>query len=165
MTRDPPATTTIFATSAITAAKMRTICPIPSGAGLIVPVSYPMEETVSHTTEIQTQVKDLDAVRAACKRLALPGPTMGTYRLFDGRVATGLAVKLPEWTYPAVFDGKGNCAYDTFGGRWGDEAHLKRFTQAYAVAKATMEARKKGYRVAEQTMANGTIRLLVSGVR
>ena len=47
------------------------------------------------------QVRDAEAVRAACARLNLPLPVAGTTRLFSGSVI-GLAVQLPGWSYPAV---------------------------------------------------------------
>jgi hypothetical protein len=123
-----------------------------------------MEGTVSHTATITTQVKDLEAMRAACVRLKLPMPELGKHQLFDGTVATGYAVKLPNWVYPAVVDvTTGKVSYDTFGERWGKQADLDGFIQRYAVIKSTMELRKKGYRVTETQQADGSIRLVAGG--
>lgn len=44
---------------------------------------------------------------------------------------------------------------------WGDPQHLDRFLQAYAVARATQEARKKGLLVTEQTLQDGSVRLQI----
>lgn len=119
---------------------------------------------MSHTATITTQVKDPEAIKAACKRLQLPTPEFGKHTLYDGTVATGWAVMLTGWVYPVVFDTTtGKAAYDTFGGRWGDEAHLNRFTQAYAVAKSTMALKAKGYRVTEQQQKDGSVRLVATG--
>jgi hypothetical protein len=49
---------------------------------------------VSHIDSIKTEVRDPEAVAAACRRLGPPGPVHGTARLFEG-AAEGLLVKLP----------------------------------------------------------------------
>lgn len=41
--------------------------------------------------------------------------------------------------------------------------NFNRFTQAYAVAKATIEARKRGFIVTRKPQANGTVQLVVTG--
>ena len=77
-------------------------------------------------------------------RLSLPIPKQGTAKLFSGE-ATGLLVQLPGWEYPAVIDTlTGSISYDNFEGSWGDQQHLSKFLQMYAVEKAKLEARKKG---------------------
>jgi hypothetical protein len=116
---------------------------------------------MSHIVQIQTQVKDAAAVRAACQRLGLPAPVQGKVRLFSGEV-TGLAVQLPDWVYPVVVDlPTGEIKMDDFGGRWGDQKHLDRLIQAYAVEKCRIEARKRGHVCTEQTLADGSIKLVV----
>lgn len=83
-------------------------------------------------------------------------------KLFSGE-ATGLAVQLPDWRYPVVCDlSTGKAQYDNYGGKWGDQKELDRFMQAYAVEKAKLEARRKGYSVTERTLPNGNITLEVS---
>jgi hypothetical protein len=92
---------------------------------------------MSHIVEIQTQIKDPEAIRAACRRLQLPEPTHGTARLFSGQ-ATGTIVQLPGWQYPVVCDtATGQLKYDNFNGHWGEQAHLDRFLQMYAVEKGS----------------------------
>jgi Protein of unknown function (DUF1257) len=116
---------------------------------------------VSHIVTITTEVRDSMAVAAACRRLALPEPVHGTATLFSGE-ATGLLVKLPRWLYPVCIDiATGTMKFDNYAGSWGDQEHLDRFMQAYAVEKAAIEARRKGYTVTEQTLADGSIRLSV----
>ena len=116
---------------------------------------------MSHIVAIKTEIRDAAAVRAACQRLGLVPPTEGTTRLFSGEV-TGLAVKLPGWEYPVVADiGSGTLKYDNFGGRWGDQKHLDAFLQAYAVCKATIEARRRGHGVVEHALADGSIKLTI----
>jgi hypothetical protein len=116
---------------------------------------------VSHTVTIKTRVTDPRAVEAACKRLGLATPTEGTANLFGGE-ATGLLVQLPDWQYPVVIDtATGAAYYDNFQGHWGEQEHLDRFLQMYAIEKARLEARKKGYGVVEQALTDGSIMLRI----
>ena len=116
---------------------------------------------MSHLVTIKTEVRDAAAVRAACQRLALPAPMQGITKLFSGE-ATGLAVQLPGWIYPVVCDtASGQVKFDNFGERWGDQQHLDRFLQAYAVCKATIEARRKGHSVQEEKLADGAVKLTI----
>jgi hypothetical protein len=118
---------------------------------------------MSHIVEIQTEVRDPAAVAAACQRLGLPEPVHGTAKLFEGEAA-GWLVKLPGWLYPIVIDtATASVRFDNYGGSWGAAEQLDHFLQAYGVAMAAIEARKKGLSVAEQTLADGSI-LVTIGV-
>jgi hypothetical protein len=116
---------------------------------------------LSHIVEIQTQIKDAVAARAACRRLALPEPVQGKHELYSGEVE-GLALKLPGWRFPAVADlATGQIKFDNFNGHWGDQKHLDHFLQAYAVEKVKIEGRRKGHMVSETSLADGSIKLTV----
>ena len=116
---------------------------------------------MSHIVTVKTEVRDAAAVRAACKRLGLTEPIHGTAKLFSGQ-AEGLIVQLPAWQYPIVCDvTTGQVRYDNFGGRWGKLEHLDRFQQAYAVEMCRTQARKKGHSMTEQTLPDGSIKLVV----
>lgn len=117
---------------------------------------------MSHIVSIQTKVHDPAAVVAACRRLDLAEPRPGKAELYSGE-ALGLIVQLPGWQYPAVIDTlTGQIRYDNFEGHWGDPQHLDRFLQAYAVEKAKLEARKKGFSVSEQALEDGSIRVQIT---
>jgi hypothetical protein len=117
---------------------------------------------VSHIVSITTEVRDSQAVAAACRRLGLPGPLAGTTTLFSGEAA-GLLVRLPGWLYPAVFDlATGQVRFDNYDGHWGDPKHLDSFIQHYAVEKARLEARKRGHDVVEQALPDGSIKLTIT---
>ena len=58
---------------------------------------------MSHVVQIKTQVRDVVAARAGCRRLGLPEPVVEKVKLFSESVH-GLAVRLRDWRYPAVFD-------------------------------------------------------------
>jgi len=116
---------------------------------------------LSHVVTIKTEVHDHSAVSAACRRLELPPPILGTAQLFSGEAA-GLIVRLTDWTYPVVIDTTtGQVRYDNYNGAWGDQSHLDRFLQIYAVEKARIEARKKGHLITEQSLADGSIKLTI----
>lgn len=116
---------------------------------------------MSHIVTVKMEIRDAAAVRAACQRLKLPQPVHGTSKLFSGEV-TGLAVELPDWRYPAVCDTTtGQVHYDNYNGRWGDQEHLDRFLQGYAVEKARIESRKRGNTLTEQTLPDGSIKVTI----
>jgi hypothetical protein len=116
---------------------------------------------VSHIVSIKTEVRDPEAVTAACRRFGLTEPVQGVARLFEGE-ATGLLVKLPGWLYPVVCDtANGTVRFDNYGGSWGDPAQLDRFLQGYAVEKACIEARKRGHSVVEQALPDGSVKLTI----
>lgn len=119
------------------------------------------ERSVSHIVTIKTEIRDVEAIRAACGRLKLAEPQQGVFRLFAGE-ATGIGVQLPGWQYPVVCNvATGQVQFDHFQGRWGDPVHLDKLLQAYAVEKAKLEARRRGHTVMEQTLADGSIRLAI----
>jgi len=116
---------------------------------------------LSHIVEIKTEIRDEQAIRAACVRLQLAAPEHKTVRLFNA-TATGLCVQLPAWNYPLVCNLQtGQVQYDNYGGNWGEQKHLNSFLQAYSVEKARIEARKKGHRVSEAKLEDGSIRVTV----
>ncbi len=117
---------------------------------------------MSHIVSIKTELRDAVAVFAACERLGLQEPFQTTARFYIGE-ATGLAVKLPGWLYLAVVDtATGHISYDNFEGQWGEKKHLDAFVQAYAVCKATIEARKRGHSVHEMSLPDGSVKLTIS---
>ena len=116
---------------------------------------------MSHVVEIKTEVRDEQAVRAACVRLQLAPPEQKAVLLFSA-TARGLCVQLPGWNYPVVCNLQtGQVQYDNYGGHWGGQKHLNSFLQAYAVEKAKIEARKKGHSCSETRLEDGSIRVTI----
>ncbi len=116
---------------------------------------------MSHIVQIQTEVRDPVAIRAACERLQLPQPIFGETQLFISKAA-GWAVQLPDWRYPVVCDvNTAKLAFDNFEGRWGGPQQLDYFLQSYAVEKTKLEARKRGHSVQEQPLEDGSIKLTI----
>ena len=92
---------------------------------------------MSHIVSVKAEIRDIAAIRAACRRLNIDQPEEGTFALFSGQ-ATGVAVKLPDWVYPVVCDtATGDVKFDNYNGRWGDQKELDRLLQAYAVEKSS----------------------------
>ena len=120
---------------------------------------------MSHLVSIKAQMNDAVALAAACRRLGLAEPVRETVQLFSGQ-ATGLAVRLPNWQYPVVVDvEKGEVHFDDYNGAWGEMSAMERLQQSYAVEKARLEARRKGFAVHETTLQDGSIKLqIVEGV-
>ena len=116
---------------------------------------------MSHVVEIKTEVRDEQAIRAACVRLQLAPPEHKTVTLFSA-TAAGLCLQLPGWQYPVVCNlQSGSVQYDNYKGAWGKQAELNRFLQGYAVEKAKIEARKKGHSCSESHLDDGSIRITV----
>ena len=115
---------------------------------------------MSHTVTVKSLITDLAAIQAACHRLKLPQPIQGEVRLFD-RIAQGVGVQLDGWRFPVCIEADGNLLFDNFGGFWGIPEKLDQFQQAYAVCKATLEARRQGFTCQESVMADGSICLNV----
>ena len=114
---------------------------------------------MSHIVTIKTQIRDPAALASACRRLGLQPPVEGEAKLFTRR-ATGWVVHLPGWRYPVVIDtASAQVRYDNFNGRWGEQAQLDRLLQAYAVEKASLEARRSGHAVTERQLGDGSIQL------
>lgn len=117
---------------------------------------------MSHIVQIQTEIRDPAAIRAACGRLSLPEPVFGETQLFSSS-AVGWAVRLPEWRYPVVCDvTTAKIAFDNFEGHWGEQKELDRFLQGYSVEKARIEARRQGHTVREEQLADGSIRVQIA---
>ena len=122
---------------------------------------------MSHTTTIKTQFKDEAMIIKTCKELGIDVPIRGKHKLFDGKtIDDGLAVKLKGWSYPVVINTKsGEAFFDNYGGSWGEQVHLDKFTHHYAVNKAESEARRLGYMVTRQPAKNGGLNLTVTGFK
>ena len=119
---------------------------------------------MSHIVTIETEVRDVGALRTACRRLGLTDPALETTRLFSGE-ARGYCVRLPGWRYPVVCDVEnGRVQFDNFEGRWGEQCELDRLMQAYAVENAKTEARRTGHTITEQQLADGSVKLTINVV-
>lgn len=117
---------------------------------------------MSHIVQIKTEVRDEQAVIAACARLGLEAPKKDKFKVYAVE-RTGLGVMLPGWNYPVVCNTEtGEVDFDNYNGSWGKQEELDKFLQAYAVEKALYEAQKNGYSVYEETLDDGSIKLNIT---
>ncbi len=125
---------------------------------------------MSHFTTIQTQIKDIAALREACRELGV--------ELIENAVARGYGSNNQKGEYVIRLKGPYDIAVNrqqdgTFGltTDWYDDHVEKevgtsygRLLQLYGVHKARIEAQRKGYTVRRQTLGDGAIKLTIGGV-
>lgn len=124
---------------------------------------------MSHFTTINTQIKDMHALEAACKELGLSLFTNTDARGYNEQMGHGdyviklkgpydIAVNLqPDNTYGLTTDWWNGHVEKEVGAKFG------KLLQLYGVHKATAEAKKKGLSVLRQPQKNGAIKLVVIG--
>lgn len=103
---------------------------------------------MSHTMNITLELKDHDALIAACDRLGCPLLLHGTHHLFASD-EIGVGVMLQDWRYPVIVKDNGTVAYDNYNGAWGDMSRLNELKAYYGIEKAKIEARRAGHSVYE----------------
>lgn len=130
---------------------------------------------MSHIVSVQVVVQDLAAVEAACRELGLTFMRGQTTQKYYGGTSTCVhAIKVPgtDWEIGLLNSktGKGfELAYDNYGSRGQAIATrlgngLEKLKQAYGVCKASIEAKARGWMVSKQTLGNGSVKLVLTGV-
>jgi hypothetical protein len=140
-----------------------------------------MEVRMSHLVTIKTEIKDLAAVGAACRRLgwtlkegqstyAWFGESVGDYPLPEGLTVADLgkcdhSIGVPGAEYEIGLVKRGQRLMPVWdfwrsGGLSKDTGN--QLAQAYAVEKTKAAARNQGHLVTETTMPDGKIRLTLS---
>ena len=123
---------------------------------------------MSHFTSIQTQIKDLEALRAACGELDLALLADAMARGFAGAAQHGDYVIQLKGPFDIAAnrqpDGTFGLATDWWDGHVEKEVgpNYGRLLQLYAVHKATREARKRGLTVQRTQHSDGSIKLSLS---
>ena len=125
---------------------------------------------MSHFATIETQIRDIAALKTACAELGLDINENAVARGYAGNTRSGeyvirlkgpydIAVnKTPDGTYGLTTDWWAGHVEKEVGKNYG------RLLQLYGVHKAQIEARKKGYTTRRQTLGDGSIKLLIGGV-
>lgn len=117
---------------------------------------------MSHTSEIETKMKDAAALREACIALGLPAPTENTtVRLFDGTEIRGTSVRLQGWQYPIAIQADGSVKYDNYEGRWGKIERLNELRQQYALA-VVQRTMGRHHKVQTIPQPDGSLRVVLS---
>ncbi len=125
---------------------------------------------MSHFTEIKTQIKDIEALRSACKEMGLTLLQSAEARGYYENKAKGDYVIRLKGPYDIALnkqpDGTFGLTADLWNGHVENEVSqgYGKLLQLYGVHKATMEARKKGLSVLRKQQQNGSIKLVLVGV-
>jgi hypothetical protein len=125
---------------------------------------------MSHFTDIKTQIKDIQALRSACKELGLKLLQNAQARgYYENKAKGDFVIKLKGPYDIAVNqqkDGTFGLTADLYQGHVEGEVGAKygKLLQLYGVHKATMAARKKGLSVFRRPQQNGAIKLVLLGV-
>jgi hypothetical protein len=125
---------------------------------------------MSHWTTVQTQIKDIDALRSACAELGLRLETASSARGYNGQARVADYVVRLKGPYDIAVHKQTNGTYelatDWFCGHVEKEVgkNFGKLLQLYGVHKAAAEARRKGYLVRRRAGKGGSIQLFVTGV-
>ena len=125
---------------------------------------------MSHFTTIQTQIKDITALREACTELGLPLVADTVARGYGGERQLGEFVIKLKGPYDIAVnrqrDGTFGLSTDWWDGHVEREvgSNYGRLLQLYAVHKASREARKRGLSVQRTLRTDGSIKLTLGGV-
>lgn len=123
---------------------------------------------MSHFTKIETQIKDIEALRAACAELGLPLLQNTTARGYLQNEMPGeyvirlngpydIAVNREAQGYALTCDWWAGHVEKEVGSKFG------RLLQLYGVHKAMREARLKGCLVQRKNQQDGSIKLVIAG--
>ncbi len=124
---------------------------------------------MSHFTTIKTEIRDAEALKAACAELGFGFLENAKARGFNGRTRPGDYVLRLKGPYDIAVAKTGNgamaLACDWWGGHVEKEAgkNYGRLLQIYGVHKTAAEARRKGYTVRRRALADGSVKLVIGG--
>lgn len=125
---------------------------------------------MSHFVQINTQIKDIDALRSACAELGLSVETNAEARGYvNNRLHGDFVIRL-KGPYDVAVRREAAGHYALHADLWKGhvEAELGKgfgkLKQLYGVHKATAEARRNGLNVRRRQLPNGTVRLALCRV-
>ena len=125
---------------------------------------------MSHFTTINTQIKDLEALRSACTELGLSLLQKTDARGYANHVLKGEFVIRLKGPFDIALNKNKDSSYGITADLWAGHVEKEvgkdygRLLQLYAVHKATREARKKGHFVTRSAKQDGSIKLVIAGV-
>ena len=125
---------------------------------------------MSHFTTIQTQVRDLDALRAALGELGVTLHEKTNARGYANNKLKGDYVIRLKGPYDIALNKNPDSSYglttDWWDGHVEKEVGAKfgRLLQLYGIHKTTIEARKRGHFVQRKAQRDGSIKLTIGGV-
>ena len=125
---------------------------------------------MSHFATIETQIRDIAALKAACAELGLKVKENAVARGYGANTQKGDYVIHLKGPYDIAVnkmpDGTFGMTTDWWSGHVEKEVgpHFGRLLQLYGIHKVQIEARKKGYSTRRQTLNDGSIKLVIGGV-
>lgn len=125
---------------------------------------------MSHFATIQTQIKDIVALKAACNELGVSVIENAEARGYSTNNQHGDYVIRLKGPYDIAVnlqqDGTYGLTTDWYAGHVEKEVgkDFGKLIQLYGVYKATAEARRKGHVVQRRAMTDGSIKLSIGGV-
>jgi hypothetical protein len=125
---------------------------------------------MSHFTHIETQIKDITALKAACAELGLEVLQNAEARGYgNNRIQGDYVIKL-RGPYDVALQKTTGGPYRLTADLWADHVEKElgkdfgTLKQLYGVHKASLEASKKGLTIRRQDQQNGSIRLTLCRV-
>ncbi len=125
---------------------------------------------MSHFTEIKTQIKDIEALRAACEELGLPLLQNAEARgYYENKTKGDYVIKL-NGPYDIALNQQPDGTFGLTADLWNGHVEKEvgqgygKLLQLYGVHKATSEARRKGHLVRRSQLKDGAIKLVITTV-
>ena len=123
---------------------------------------------MSHFVTIKTQIKDIEALKAACAELGFAFEQDAQARGIGTEEGGDYVIRLKgpcDIVVQRQPDEKFGLSTDWWGGHVEKEVgkNYGRLLQLYAVHKAAREARKRGLTIQRRPLSNGTIKLVLTG--
>jgi hypothetical protein len=125
---------------------------------------------MSHSTEIKTQIKDIEALRLAVQEMRLTLLQNAEARGYYENKTKGEYVVQLKGPYDIAVNKQPDGTFGLTADLW--QGHVEKevgqgygkLLQLYGVHKATIEARKKGLSVMRKQKQDGSIKLVLMGV-
>jgi hypothetical protein len=125
---------------------------------------------MSHFTTINTQIKDIEALRSACGELGLSLLQDAEARGYYENTIKGDFVIRLKGPYDIALNQQKDGSFGITADLWAGHVEKEvgkgygRLLQLYGVHKATREAKRKGLLVKRSQQQNGAIKLVIAGV-
>ena len=125
---------------------------------------------MSHFTTIQTQIKDIEALREACREMGLELLQDAEARGYGSARQRGEFIIRLKGPYDVALNRQADSTYGLTTDWW--DGHVEkevgnnygRLLQLYAVHKTAREARKRGLSVQRTLRTDGSIKLTIGGL-
>ena len=123
---------------------------------------------MSHFTSIDVEIRDIEALKSACKELGLAVEKNAEARGFSSNRRKGEYVIRLNGPYDLALNSRKDGSFQVETDLWGGHVEkelgprMGKLKQYYAVHKTTREARRKGCTVSRRNMPDRSIRLQVT---